>query len=96
MRPYCEQEDFWLAAGAAIDSSCPVLLLLAQVLHSALRAARDAVMEDGGRNQVPEVWAVLDKIKAFSGTLRYSAFTSVPVPAGGCEGRLLDACWLAA
>jgi hypothetical protein len=37
------------------------------VLHPALRAPRDAVFEDGGKNVVPEVWEVLDKIKAFSG-----------------------------
>lgn len=38
-----------------------------QVLHPALRAPRDAVIEDKGANVVPEVWAVLDKIQAFSG-----------------------------
>lgn len=37
------------------------------VLHPALRAPRDAVIEDAGKNVVPEVWAVLDKIKAFTG-----------------------------
>ena len=37
------------------------------VLHIALRAARDAVINDVGRNVVPEVWAVLDKIKGFAG-----------------------------
>jgi hypothetical protein len=37
------------------------------VLHAALRAPRDAVMEEAGKNVVPEVWAVLDKIKAFTG-----------------------------
>lgn len=37
------------------------------VLHTALRAPRDAVVQDRGQNVVPEVWAVLDKIRAFSG-----------------------------
>ncbi len=37
------------------------------VLHTALRAPRDAVVQDRGANVVPEVWAVLDKIRAFSG-----------------------------
>lgn len=37
------------------------------VLHVALRAARDQVIEDKGVNVVPEVYEVLDKIKAFSG-----------------------------
>ncbi|KAI3433502.1 hypothetical protein D9Q98_003314 [Chlorella vulgaris] len=40
------------------------------VLHPALRAPRDAVFEDGGKNVVPEVWEVLDKIKAFSERVR--------------------------
>lgn len=47
------------------------------VLHVALRAPRDAVFEDDGKNVVPEVWAVLDQIQAFSGE-----------PAGGWRG-----CW---
>ena len=37
------------------------------VLHPALRAPRGAVLADAGTNVVPEVWAVLDKIAAFSG-----------------------------
>lgn len=37
------------------------------MLHPALRAARDAVIEDAGKNVVPEVWAVLDNIKTFTG-----------------------------
>jgi hypothetical protein len=37
------------------------------VLHTALRAPRDAVAHDSGRNVVPEVWSVLDKISSFSG-----------------------------
>ncbi|KAK9822696.1 hypothetical protein WJX81_002499 [Elliptochloris bilobata] len=40
------------------------------VLHVALRAPRDAVIEADGKNVVPDVWAVLDKIKAFSDRVR--------------------------
>lgn len=40
------------------------------VLHVALRAPRDAVICSDGRNVVPDVWGVLDKIKEFSERLR--------------------------
>jgi glucose-6-phosphate isomerase len=40
------------------------------VLHVALRAPRDAEILCDGKNVVPEVWATLDKIKAFSERLR--------------------------
>ncbi|KAL4426849.1 hypothetical protein ABPG77_006635 [Micractinium sp. CCAP 211/92] len=40
------------------------------VLHTALRAPRDSVVQDRGANVVPEVWAVLDKIRAFSERVR--------------------------
>ncbi|XP_057449616.1 glucose-6-phosphate isomerase, cytosolic 1 [Lotus japonicus] len=40
------------------------------VLHVALRAARDAVIQSDGKNVVPEVWSVLDKIKEFSDRVR--------------------------
>jgi glucose-6-phosphate isomerase len=40
------------------------------VLHAALRAARNEVYEVDGVNQTPLVWAVLDKIKDFSETIR--------------------------
>lgn len=40
------------------------------VLHAALRAPRGAVIEDRGKNVVPEVWAVLDKVKAFTDSVR--------------------------
>eukprot|EP00887_Chlorella_sp_A99_P005656 scaffold1.g5656.t1 len=40
------------------------------VLHVALRAARGATISDAGKNVVPEVWEVLDKIKAFSDRVR--------------------------
>lgn len=40
------------------------------VLHVALRAPRDAVIKSDGKNVVPEVWKVLDKIKEFSDSIR--------------------------
>merc|ERR1719333_975742 len=40
------------------------------VLHVALRAARDAVINVDGKNVVPEVWKVLDDMKAFSDKVR--------------------------
>jgi glucose-6-phosphate isomerase len=40
------------------------------VLHTALRAPRKAVVEVEGRNVVPDVWNVLDRIKAFSDKIR--------------------------
>lgn len=40
------------------------------MLHVALRAARDAVIQSDGKNVVPEVWSVLDKIKEFSDRVR--------------------------
>lgn len=40
------------------------------VLHVALRAPRDAVIEVDGKNVVPEVWAVKDAMKAFSDKVR--------------------------
>ncbi|MGO9203535.1 MAG: glucose-6-phosphate isomerase [Limisphaerales bacterium] len=40
------------------------------VLHVALRAPRDAVLRVDGRNVVPEVHAVLDKMEAFSKRIR--------------------------
>ncbi|KAH1244348.1 Glucose-6-phosphate isomerase, cytosolic 1 [Glycine max] len=36
------------------------------VLHVALHASRDVVIESDGKNVVPEVWKVLDKIQDFS------------------------------
>ncbi|KAL0017198.1 hypothetical protein SO802_004267 [Lithocarpus litseifolius] len=36
------------------------------VLHVAFCASRDAVIQSDGKNVVPEVWSVLDKIKDFS------------------------------
>ena len=40
------------------------------VLHTALRAPRDAVIEVDGQNVVPEVHAVLDRMAAFSDRVR--------------------------
>uniref|UniRef100_A0A7S4SGM2 Glucose-6-phosphate isomerase n=1 Tax=Alexandrium monilatum TaxID=311494 RepID=A0A7S4SGM2_9DINO len=40
------------------------------VLHVALRAPRDAVINVDGKNVVPEVWQVLDAMKAFSDKVR--------------------------
>ncbi|KAK3038115.1 hypothetical protein RJ639_029569, partial [Escallonia herrerae] len=36
------------------------------VLHVALRASKDAVIQSDGKNVVPDVWQVLDKIRDFS------------------------------
>jgi glucose-6-phosphate isomerase len=44
------------------------------VLHVALRAPRDAVIEVDGRNVVPEVHAVLDKMADFSARVRSGAW----------------------
>ena len=44
------------------------------VLHVALRAARDAVITVDGRNVVPEVYAVLDQMGAFSEQVRSGAW----------------------
>ncbi|OVA04513.1 Phosphoglucose isomerase (PGI) [Macleaya cordata] len=40
------------------------------VLHVALRAPRDAVINSDGKNVVPEVWKVLDKINEFCERVR--------------------------
>ncbi|BAT77772.1 Glucose-6-phosphate isomerase [Vigna angularis] len=40
------------------------------VLHVALRASRDAVIQSDGKNVVPEVWKVLDNIQEFSERVR--------------------------
>ncbi|CAK7349286.1 unnamed protein product [Dovyalis caffra] len=40
------------------------------VLHVALRAPRGAVIQSDGKNVVPDVWNVLDKIKNFSDRIR--------------------------
>ncbi|WP_432193726.1 glucose-6-phosphate isomerase [Streptomyces sp. bgisy027] len=45
------------------------------VLHTALRAPRDAVIEVDGENVVPEVHAVLDKMSGFAERVRSGAWT---------------------
>lgn len=40
------------------------------VLHIALRAPRDKAFYSDGKNVVPDVWNVLDKIKDFSERVR--------------------------
>ncbi|MGW2813073.1 glucose-6-phosphate isomerase [Streptomyces sp. NPDC001415] len=45
------------------------------VLHTALRAPRDTVIEVDGENVVPDVHAVLDKMAAFSGKIRSGEWT---------------------
>ncbi|HET9656396.1 MAG TPA: glucose-6-phosphate isomerase [Kineosporiaceae bacterium] len=45
------------------------------VLHTALRAPRDAVIEVDGQDVVPEVHDVLDRMAAFADTVRSGAWT---------------------
>jgi glucose-6-phosphate isomerase len=45
------------------------------VLHTALRASREAVIEVDGENVVPKVHAVLDKMSDFAGRVRSGAWT---------------------
>ncbi|GGX06960.1 glucose-6-phosphate isomerase 1 [Streptomyces malachitofuscus] len=45
------------------------------VLHTALRAPRDAVIEVGGENVVPAVHAVLDRMADFAGRVRSGEWT---------------------
>ncbi|MFE3830536.1 glucose-6-phosphate isomerase [Streptomyces sp. NPDC059092] len=45
------------------------------VLHTALRAPRDAVTEVDGENVVPAVHAVLDRMAAFADQVRYGEWT---------------------
>jgi glucose-6-phosphate isomerase len=52
------------------------------VLHVALRAPRDTVIEVDGKNVVPEVWAVKDAMKAFSDKVRsgeWKGYTGKPL-----------------
>jgi glucose-6-phosphate isomerase len=52
------------------------------VLHVALRAPRDAVILADGKNVVPEVHAVLDKMSAFAARVRngeWKGFTGKPI-----------------
>ncbi|KAG8377767.1 hypothetical protein BUALT_Bualt08G0067600 [Buddleja alternifolia] len=52
------------------------------VLHVALRAPRDSVINSDGKNVVPDVWQVLDKIKDFSERVRSGAWV-------GATGKVL-------
>ncbi|KAF8022832.1 hypothetical protein BT93_F0371 [Corymbia citriodora subsp. variegata] len=52
------------------------------VSHVALRAPRDAVICSDGKNVVPDVWKVLDKIKEFSERVRNGAWV-------GATGKVL-------
>lgn len=45
------------------------------VLHTALRAPRDATVCVDGKNVVPEVWGVLDGMQAFSDSVRSGKWT---------------------
>merc|ERR1719197_177208 len=59
------------------------------VLHVALRATRDQVINVDGKNQVAEVWAVLDAIKAFSDKVRsgeWKGYTGKPLTDVVCIG----------
>jgi hypothetical protein len=47
------------------------------VLHVATRARRDQVIKTDGKNVVPDVWEVLDKIKAFSDKVRNGEWLGV-------------------
>jgi glucose-6-phosphate isomerase len=52
------------------------------VLHVALRAPRDAVIEVDGENVVPKVHEVLDRMAAFAGQVRsgeWTGFTGTPI-----------------
>ncbi|CAA0841797.1 Glucose-6-phosphate isomerase- cytosolic [Striga hermonthica] len=53
------------------------------VLHVALRAPRDSVINNDGKNVVPDVWQVLDNIKDFSDRVRSGAWV-------GGTGKLLE------
>ena len=46
-------------------------------LHTALRAPRDAVIETGGRNVMPEVHEVLDRMSRFCRAVRSGAYRGV-------------------
>ncbi|KAG1348090.1 putative glucose-6-phosphate isomerase, cytosolic 1 [Cocos nucifera] len=52
------------------------------VLHIALRAPRDKVVCSDGKNVVPDVWTVLDKIKDFSERVRSGSWV-------GATGKVL-------
>ncbi len=57
------------------------------VLHTALRAPRDASIIVDGRDVVPDVWEVLDRIKDFTGTIgdQYYLFWSTHMQIAGAD-----------
>ncbi|XP_014632409.1 glucose-6-phosphate isomerase, cytosolic 2 [Glycine max] len=59
------------------------------VLHVALHASRDVVIESDGKNVVPEVWKVLDKIQDFSERVRNGCWCYRE----GFEGRCCSWYW---
>ena len=60
------------ATGGAAPAHPPL-----QVLHVALRSAKTDTFYDGGRNVVPDVHAVLDKIRIFSEAVRNGEYLGV-------------------
>jgi len=59
------------------------------VLHVALRSPRDATINVDGQNVVPEVWKVLDAMKAFTDKVRsgeWKGFTGKPLTDVVCIG----------
>lgn len=47
------------------------------MLHVALRASRDATIQSNGKNVVPDVWKVLDKIQEFSERVRNGSWVNL-------------------
>ncbi|KAH9622701.1 hypothetical protein KSS87_017573 [Heliosperma pusillum] len=47
------------------------------VLHVALRAPRDTIINSDGKNVVPDVWKVLDQIRVFSDKIRSGSWVGV-------------------
>ncbi|XVF73719.1 hypothetical protein PTKIN_Ptkin13bG0005500 [Pterospermum kingtungense] len=82
-------ECFWTTQDNALDTMDKLFKLAEinstenrSVLHVALRAPRDAVIYSDGKNLVPDVWNVLDKIKDFSEKVRSGSWV-------GATGRPL-------
>lgn len=66
---HLKQKINWMINGEKINTTEN-----RSVLHVALRAPRNAVVNSDGKNVVPEVWQVLDKIKEFSDRVRSGAW----------------------
>ncbi|KAI5656049.1 hypothetical protein M9H77_24842 [Catharanthus roseus] len=66
---HLKQKIDWMINGEKINTTEN-----RSVLHIALRAPRNAVVNSDGKNVVPEVWQVLDKIKEFSDRVRSGAW----------------------